>query len=230
VSECCSGLNVFTQLRCVELIGFELLQSELMAMYTPEWLEDDATEYESDAMVSMVTTRFARASSARVPSLGTIAAAVSNSHSTENRYLQLIHGELANSSGALRIISNVIGGGGTRGKVKESLEALLNTAAESDESDSDVEVVKSKKGRKRAVSASASTGRHLKMEIDDDDDEGDDEEADEEMADDSLTQAPTQPVPTLKSEMAAASASSSAPAASSSRSKGKKHLGGSKRR
>ena len=51
----------------------------------------------------------------------------------DQRYLQLIHGELSSIRQCLSIMANVVSAGTTRAKVKGSIEALLNSPLDDDE-------------------------------------------------------------------------------------------------
>jgi hypothetical protein len=235
VRVCCSFVVVFFFF--FFFFFFLYVKSELLVLYTDQWLADDA-EYDSDAYVSQVACKYSRASSTLSAGLSSVGVSIATGAATaasarEQRYLQLIHGELAGINGSLRMIANVIAGGGSRAKVKESLQNLLNTNADDSESDVDLTITKSLLGRKRSAASPQPSpnkrGRHKKelststsavtaaagsVLADDSDCDDNGPAAADEDDDEPSTQAPTQPLPSsLQKEMSAHRAPSAASAA-----------------
>lgn len=100
----------------------------LLSLCTDSSHADEREGYSSDSALAQLLTKYAAVAPPSRGASATAHAAASSSVSAsrDSRTLQLLHGELSSISTSLRAIANVIAAGGSRAKVKESLELLLS--------------------------------------------------------------------------------------------------------
>ena len=128
------------------------VQAELAAYMALD--RPDEEEYDSDTMVARVAVRYRNAGdagsslpygsparsfaggggggAASSPSAAAAASSSGRASHTVERQMHIMVGVLSDISSSLRVISNVVAGG-SRSKVKQSLQELLNSAADSSE-------------------------------------------------------------------------------------------------
>jgi hypothetical protein len=123
------------------------VQEELEACYDEAWAEDDEG-YQTEGLVAQVMTLYpsampggasARAAASPARSKGAAAssspgpAAAAAVAARDQRHLSLIHGELCNISGSLRLLANFFVTG-SRASVRQSLVKMMNSMPDEDES------------------------------------------------------------------------------------------------